>query len=539
MKEPGLHPREPERLEALDNLNIMDTISEREFDEITLIASEICNTPIALITLVDSKRQWFKSKIGISASETSKDISFCAHAILQDDVFIIPDPSKDERFFDNPIVTGELHVQFYAGAPILDPITNLPIGTLCVIDNKPRVLEKSQIEALKSLSHQIYKLLELRIKVSSLVAANKKLIFQKAAFDNLSEGVVLQDESGKIVDYNNSALQVLRLSSEQLLGKTSMDPDWRSIHEDGSSFPGDEHPAMSTLATGQSQKNIIMGIQTKTNEIRWLSINSTPLFLSNDTKKPSHAVTTFADVTKERVSQQALLQSAKMTSLGEMSGGVAHEINTPLAIIIAASSQINYYLKSEFLDIEKAAYIAKKIETTAQRISQIVRGLRTFSRDSENDPWQVISIKQIIMDASSLCSEKFKNSQIRFEVDLSSDALVRCIPTQISQVILNLLNNAYDSVLEKSEKWIRISIEKDGDLVRLRITDSGPGIKIDIQAKMMQPFFTTKEVGKGTGLGLSISKGIVETFKGRLCYEDHDKHTSFIVELPIVKTEAE
>ncbi len=532
MKKPNLHPREMDRLKALDNLNILDTLSEREFDEITFIASQICGTPIALISLVDGKRQWFKSKVGISESETPKDVAFCSHAILQEDIFIIPDSTKDERFFDNPLVTGGPHVKFYAGAPLLDPISNLPIGTLCVIDNKPRTLDSSQIAMLKALSNQIYKLLELRIKISALTAANEELVFKKTAFDNMGEGVVLQDQTGKIVDCNNAALKVLGLTADQLRGKSSMDPDWLSIRENGTSFPGEEHPAMVTLSTAKPQKNVVMGIKSKEEDLRWITINSTPIFLGIE-KTPSHAVTTFADITNEKVAQTALFQSAKMTSLGEMAAGIAHEINTPLAIILSATHQMESYLGLQPPDVEKLLNKVKKIESTAQRISEIVRGLRTFSRNSTDDDWAPHSLRAIISDTISLCSEKFKANAIKIELKISDDFYVNCVPTQISQILLNLLNNANDAVVELPEKWVSFELVQNDKNVCLRVTDSGKGIPTEIVSKLMQPFFTTKQVGKGTGLGLSISKGIAESFNGSLTYKMYHGHTSFVLALPI------
>ncbi len=532
MKKPNLHPLEGERLKALESLNILDTLPEKEFDEITFVASKICGTPVALISLVDEKRQWFKSKVGLSAAETPKDIAFCAHAILQDDVFVVADSAKDERFFNNPLVAGAPHVRFYAGAPLLDPTTNLPIGTLCVIDDKPRNLDSDQIAMLKALSNQIYKLLELRIKIAALTISNEKLIFQKTAFDNFSEGVVLQDETGKIVDYNDAALKVLGLSADQLVGKTSMDPDWHSVRENGSPFPGEEHPAMVALSTAIPQKNIIMGIRVKDENTRWLTINSTPIFLGTQ-NKPSHSVSTFADITNERVAQQALFQAAKMTSLGEMAGGIAHEINTPLAIILSATHQIETYLALAPPNIEKSLYKLKKVESTAQRISQIVRGLRTFSRNSNNDSWEQCSLRQVISDTVALCNEKFRASEIKIEIKESDDFQVNCIPTQISQIILNLLNNAHDAVVELSEKWISIELELIDKNVCVRIIDSGKGIESSVASSLMQPFFTTKQVGKGTGLGLSISKGIAESFKGSLAYKIHHGQTSFVLVLPV------
>ena len=158
---------EPQRLAALERHQILDTLPEDEFDDITLLASQICHTPIALISLVDSDRQWFKSKIGLSVSETSRDIAFCAHAIMQQELFIVPDASKDKRFTKNPLVTAEPKIRFYAGAPLLSS-DNHALGTLCVLDKVPRELTSGQKEALRILSRSVMARLEMRQRIREL-----------------------------------------------------------------------------------------------------------------------------------------------------------------------------------------------------------------------------------------------------------------------------------------------------------------------------------------------------------------------------------
>ena len=159
---PLKHKNEKERLQLLETYSILDTLPEADFDNITAIASQICNIPISLITLVDRDRQWFKSHHGLEVTETPREHAFCAHAIHDTNtVFIIEDARNDERFHDNPLVTGYPNVIFYAGVPLTNS-AGLPLGTLCVIDNKPNVLNESQLKALKSLANQVMNLLELR-----------------------------------------------------------------------------------------------------------------------------------------------------------------------------------------------------------------------------------------------------------------------------------------------------------------------------------------------------------------------------------------
>ena len=164
---------EIERLQSLQNYQILDSLPEEDYDAIAKIASSICNTPIALISLIDKDRQWFKANHGLDARETPRDFAFCAHSILEpNDLFIINDATKDERFFDNPLTTGEPNVIFYAGAP-LNTSDGYSLGTLCVIDNEPKELSTEQKESLKLLANQVVNLLELRRKNQELQKVNK------------------------------------------------------------------------------------------------------------------------------------------------------------------------------------------------------------------------------------------------------------------------------------------------------------------------------------------------------------------------------
>ncbi len=224
---------ESERLEALQNYSILDTLPEQDFEDITKIASEICQTPISLITLIDSNRQWFKSHHGLDISETSRDYAFCAHAInTPEAIFEVKNSREDLRFADNPLVTGHPNVVFYAGVPLVNP-EGFSLGTLCVIDSKPRELTEPQLQALRALSNQVVKLFEfkrinkrLEASQNEIQARNEEL--EKFAYvlshdiksplNNIIALTALlkNDQKGKINDQGEQILNHISNSSARL-----------------------------------------------------------------------------------------------------------------------------------------------------------------------------------------------------------------------------------------------------------------------------------------------------------------------------------
>lgn len=232
MKSAPLPANEVQRLSALYDYNILDTLPEKEFDDITRIASQICQTPISLVSIIDEGRQWFKSAQGIEAGETPRELAFCAHAILNpSEIFEISDSQHDDRFFDNPYVTGEPYVSFYAGIPLVTD-SGHALGTLCVIDNKPKHLTDEQKKTLQALANQVVALLELRYKSEmlrkreiELMEANAELerFAYVAAHDLKSPcnqitalSTLLQDDSSRLDDETKEMVQMVDYAAHNM-----------------------------------------------------------------------------------------------------------------------------------------------------------------------------------------------------------------------------------------------------------------------------------------------------------------------------------
>ena len=224
---------EAARLDALRRYKILDTPPEEPFDDLTLLAARICEAPVALISLIDADRQWFKSKVGLSATETSRDVSFCAYAITQPDLFVVPDALADERFATNPFVISDPHIRFYAGVPLVTPEGDA-LGTLCIIDYEPRELSAHQEEALRTLARQVVAQLEMRRGLDELagtIAARDRaegaLRHSEERYrmlvETMSDGLGVQDGNGLVTYVNDKLLEMSGFSLDEMIGRPTTD----------------------------------------------------------------------------------------------------------------------------------------------------------------------------------------------------------------------------------------------------------------------------------------------------------------------------
>lgn len=290
---------EPERLKALRRSKLLDSPPERLFDAITLRAAEICKTPIAFISLVDEHRQWFKSRVGLDVTETDRDVAFCAHAILQKEVMVVRDALADERFAKNPLVTQEPKIRFYAGVPLVTS-GGCALGTLCVIDRKPRQLTPDQMDQLKVLAESTRILLEMR---SSRLGE----IFEKAV-EGTTFGVTIADAREPdmpIIFANEAFYKMTGYAEEEVLGRNC-----RFLQGEGAD-PGSLRKVKECL---RAKQNCVVELlnYTKAGRPFWNRISLIPLV--DDDGELAHVIAVQSDITEAKEAEAARQQLLGMTA---------------------------------------------------------------------------------------------------------------------------------------------------------------------------------------------------------------------------------
>lgn len=232
--------------------------------------------------------------------------------------------------------------------------------------------------------------------------------------------------------------------------------------------------------------------------------------------------------------ERSMRSTSKFAALGEVSAGMAHEINTPLGAITLSASQLKDLLPELQKNPEMVTEIIEDILAASEKISRIVRGLRNFSRGSSLEADFVFcDLPTVVSESMALCEASLRNAGVELRMGELPKALdLQCNPSQISQVLINLVNNARDAAKEAEERWVQLSVRGVDGQVEIRVSDSGKGLSPEAKEKLFQPFFTTKEVGQGTGIGLSMVYGIVTTHKGQVYLDTSAKHTTFVVKLP-------
>ncbi|WP_164115648.1 response regulator [Sphingorhabdus sp. Alg239-R122] len=491
------------RLAALRSYDILDSTTERLFDDLVATAQTIANVPIAYMALIDEERQWFKSAIGLSDTETPRNIAFCDHAIRQNEVMIVLDAHKDPRFTDNPLVTGPPHIRFYAGAPIISP-EGYAVGTICMSDTKPRDDFKYS-NALAALARQAAALLELRKNLAvKQIAAELAADQRDRLWDSSLDMMLIARSNGTIVAGNPAW--------EQAFGE--IDPN--SGKKVADYFHEDEDRGPATLENDETSVTL---------ERIMRGSNGDALYLSWNLARQDDLIFGIArDITQDRETEAQLAHVQRMESIGQLTGGIAHDFNNLLTIILGNLDIARSRLRKEAY--EKADLAIGNAREGAQRAATLTQRLLAFARRQSLTP-AITSVNELI-DGLIPLAKQVLDARHSFNIQCAARTWpINIDAAQLENAILNLIVNARDAFDQDSERDARITLKvgnytvsetdseqlgghaSNGDFVKICVSDTGSGIADDIAEKIFEPFFTTKETGRGTGLGLSQVQGFV------------------------------
>ncbi|MCJ2036177.1 ATP-binding protein [Methylobacterium sp. J-068] len=598
MSAPPPSENERARLDALRGLSLVGTDPEPHFDAVCRTAQALFAVPICLVSLVEEQEQWFKARCGLDVPGTSRAVSFCAHAILADTVFVVADATRDARFSDNPLVTGAPHIRFYAGAPlILRP--GIRVGTLCLIDTKPRDLTPEQAHRLEDLARVVVAHLRLhealrtgealaRERAADIAArrqaeeaASESEARYREVLDSthdailgqLAEGVIVTDTSGRITLVNEAAAAIHGVA------RLDVEPDdysetYHLYTEHGAHYPPEALP-LARAVMGETVRDAQWRIR-RPDGVEILAIGSARPLIGRDGRQVG-AVLTMRDDTARDAAERALRASeaelralnatlservaartrdaeaakrdAERASLAktEFLAAMSHEIRTPLNAVIGftdlmiGSGRLSPDLQRQAELVRASGATLLTVVNDILDFSKVEAGAVALDRQAF-DPRALIDGSLGIVRGSA----QPKGLDVRAVIDPALPRILYGDPARLRQVLLNLLNNA---IKFTSRGCVTLSVQhggtsETGERLRFSVTDTGIGIAREKQGRLFQRFSQVdgsieRDFG-GTGLGLAICKQLIDLMGGEigvLSEEGVGATFWFLVTLPLGSVE--
>lgn len=510
---------------TLQSFDIMDSGHEPRYDDIALLASQICGTPIAAITLIDAHRQWFKSRIGLNCVEAPRESALCAHAILEPhSVFTVADARLDDRFRAHPLVTGDPYIRFYAGAPLVSAEGHA-LGTLCVIDRKPRHLPPEQKDALLALSRQVMALLEERRTSAALRATMQALTRSEALFQEVYEhapiGIALVSPEGAWLRVNRALCDMLGYAADELTRTTFQ--------------------AITHLEDLESDLLLVRRMLTR--EIRTYRLEKRYLHRSGhavwalltvslvwDAHRPLYFIAQIQDISERKQVERGKAEFLTM---------VSHELRTPVTALRGALGILAAGAAGQLPP--KAQALAALADRNADRLHRLVNDILDIDK-LESGAFAYrhtdFDLNQLVAQAAGELGSYADQYQVK--IDVRSDlprAFLHADADRLMQVLANLISNAVKH--SPAGGVVDVHVTRTDQSIRVNVTDRGDGIAEDLRRDIFEKFapanWTATNRKGGSGLGLNISRAIIQHHGGVLDFKSEvGAGSTFYFELPVL-----
>lgn len=517
---------EDRRLKLLLALRVLDTERDPVLDGVVRTCADAFGVPISLVSLVDEHRQWFKARVGLGAAETSRDVSFCGWAVVErDSVFVVENALEDERFAGNPLVTGPPNIRFYSGATLTDPCTGLSLGTLCVIDTKPRKPTAEQFRLLKNLA---------QVVTSQLLAHIRNERLSMAALDSLGGGFLLLERSDD--------LTVLAANKEwgRITGRTQADSQGARLLDllqggEGTDPAADRHERLLAAVTEPSGTEIDVCCTSAQGDPLWLSLRLTHIDVSDqgDEARPC-ILCSVVDVTPQMQAKQRSREiiDAKNNFLAN----VSHELRTPMNAILACTDLLKNVVTNSTTvaraETDDMHELIDMLNRSGEQMLALVDQVLDFAK-IDNDMMHLHIAPFKLDECLDLCCEMVglraisRRVLLTCVVDPDLPETVVGDDVRVRQIIINLLTNAAKFTPEGGEVELTVTADPetaelgpDRIMLRFVVRDTGLGIAQDSIPKLFKAFSrvddTKTRETEGTGLGLTICARLVDQMGGRI-----------------------
>jgi len=500
MLTPLLPPDETRRLQALLDLKLLDTAPEERFERITRLAARLFGVPMAMVGLLDAERLWFKSRIGVEDQEIPRVATFCGHTILQDDVFVVEDAADDPRFADNPLISDQLQLRFYAGLPLAAP-DGSRVGTLCVLDHQPRAFGDADRLLLRDLAALVTCEFATDALQRALAQQRDSETWLRTLLNHLPESVLMLDDSATVLSVNPAAERMFGAPASQLVGRNLQ---WLMVE----AVPD----LVRCLPEGQ--------VCTREGTGRRADGHTFPLEISTSAMHLG-GYRRYAAIARDNAAR--LDEARRLRAAGERRTAffkmASHELRTPLASILGFSDLL---LKREF-DAATARELLDIVHRQATHLSALVTQVLELARLEAGGPAALQLAPQAVdaLLAQALATVAHLGQNARIELDIATDLPpVAADAHKLQAALAHILANSI--VFSSPEAPVRVRAWRGPDAavgtVLLRISDTGVGMSAEQQANMFEAFWRARPDthAESTGLGLAIFRETVNLHNGSI-----------------------